>query len=311
VTLPQRPLAGCVVNLSISESDDSARQGFPSWQVNRVTLQLVAAFFGQGASVVFGHDWREDGVMEAVYGFARQVQSPIPLSPADSAAEAQPLLRNLLPWPDHPHLSEQHLEQLSSTLRVETAGLPPELRAFEGETRQVAGPNHARYEYIRARGLTFLRHRLNEICHVRLCLGGRRSSSQGRYPGVIEEALFAVRERKPLFLASLLGGATEQVVNAIEGKQITDDFCRPTALQDLYNEPPIRELDRTTRLDRVIDRTAVWTEFVDTGRQKLATANRLTIEENDELFHTPTIDRMIELVLTGLSRLRPDLTQQA
>jgi hypothetical protein len=31
----------------------------------------------------------------------------------------------------------------------------------------------------------------------------------------------------------------------------------------------------------------------------------LSIEENDELFHTPVIDRAIELVLTGLSRLKP------
>src|SRR5207248_6431114 len=120
----------CVINLSVSESDDSAQRGFPLWQVNRVTLQLVAALFGQGASVVFGHDRREDGVMEAVYGFARQVQPPMPLSPGNAAAEDQPLLRNLLPWPDKPLLQERDLEQLSSTLRVESAGLPKELVAF-------------------------------------------------------------------------------------------------------------------------------------------------------------------------------------
>ena len=77
-----------------------------------MTLQLVAATFGQGASVVFGHDWREDGVMEAVYGFARQVQPPVPLSSDSATAEAQPILRNLLPWPDNPHLPERDLEQL-------------------------------------------------------------------------------------------------------------------------------------------------------------------------------------------------------
>ena len=62
----RRPLSGCVVNLSISESDDSLGRGFPGWQVNRVSLQVVVALFGQGVGVVFGHDWREDGVMEVV-----------------------------------------------------------------------------------------------------------------------------------------------------------------------------------------------------------------------------------------------------
>jgi hypothetical protein len=157
-----RPLEGCIVNLSISESDNSVERGFPSWQVNRITLQIVAALFGQGASVVFGHDWREDGVMEAVFGFARQVQAPIPLSVEESSVEGQPLLRNLLPWPQKPYLSEPDLEQLSSTLRVEQAGLPPELQPFEDEASR-PDANQAVYQYVRARGLTFLRRRLNEV----------------------------------------------------------------------------------------------------------------------------------------------------
>ena len=306
MTIPQRPLAGYIVNLSISEGDDSAKRGFPLWQVNRVTLQLVAALFGQGASVVFGHDWREDGVMEAVYGFAQQVQAPIPLSPAQSAAEAQPMLRNLLPWPDKPYLPERDLEQLSSTLRVESAGLPKELEVFDGEARH-AQPENVLYQYVRARGLTFLRHRLNDVCHVRFCIGGSRSGHSGRYPGVIEEALLAVTSKKPLYLATFLGGAAEQVVDAIEGKPIRDDFCKPTPLLDLYKAPPVNELDEATSGDRIIDRYAVWEAFAKTGREKLAATNGLTLDENRELLRTPVIDRAIELVLTGMSRLKPNL----
>jgi hypothetical protein len=307
---PQRPLAGCVINLSISESDDSPRRGFPSSQVNRTTLQVVAALFGQGASVIFGHDWREDGIMEAVYGFARQVQAPIPLSPGQAAADAQPLLRNLLPWPDKPYLPDRDLEQLSSTLQVELVGLPKELQAFDGEARRV-GPSNGLYQYVRARALTFLRHRLNDASHVRFCLGGRGSGYAGRYPGVIEEAYLAIRDKKPLYLAGFLGGATEQVVDAIEGKKMTDDFCRPTPLQGLYEAPAVNESDGTTRDDRVIDRAAVWKAFAEAGREKIAGTNGLTMEENNELFHTPVVDRAIELVLIGLSRLKPTLARHS
>lgn len=306
MTLHHRPLAGCIVNISVSESDDSVQRGFPSWQVNRVTLQLVGALFGQGASVVFGHDWRGDGVMEAVYGFARQVQTPLPLTAEQSEAEAQPLLRNLLPWPEEPSLSERDREQLSSTLLVETAGLPKELQPFDEEGRRSA-PDHGLHQYIRARGLTFLRRRLNDVCHARLCLGGRRSGYDGRYPGVIEEAFLAVSERKPLYLAGFLGGATEQVVDAIDGREMTHDFCRPTPLQNLYKDPPVTESDGDTSADRIIDREVVWGTFVKTGRQQLADENGLTVAENDELLHTPVVDRTIELVLIGLSRLRPAL----
>lgn len=92
-----RPLAGCILGLSISESDDSAHRVFPPWQVNRITLQVVSALFGQGVGVMFGHDWRDDGVMEAVHGFALQMQPPVPLSLQEAAVADQPLLQNLLP----------------------------------------------------------------------------------------------------------------------------------------------------------------------------------------------------------------------
>jgi hypothetical protein len=297
-----RPLSGCVVNLSISESDDSVTRGFPSWQVNRVTLQFVAALFGQGASVVFGHDWREDGVMEAVYGFARQVQSPVPLSADGTTKETQPLLLNLLPWPDNPQLSTRDLERLSPTLRVESAGLPGELEGFDLEAR--AEPNGSLYRYVRARGLTYLRHRLNAASQVRICLGGRRTGSAGRYPGVIEEALLALRANKPLYLATFIGGASAQVAAAIEGEQLTDDFCPPSSVDALYADPPAKEADQGTTPDRVVDRASVWKEFRDAGLAKLAELNGLTLDENGELLRTPVIDRAIELMLVGLSRIR-------
>jgi hypothetical protein len=309
VSLPHRPLDGCVINLSIAGSDDGERLGFPTWQVNRITLQVVAALFGQGASMVFGHDWREDGVMEAVYGFARQMQPPIPLSQAAATAEGRPLLRNLVPWPDSPHLPGRDLERLSSTLRVEAAGLPEELHRFDNEARS-AEPHNALYRYVRARGLTFLRHRLDETCHARLCFGGRRSGSAGRYPGVIEEAVLALRSNKPLYLSGLLGGATQQVVDAIERKKMADDFCRPAPLEALYENPPIKEVDQATHHDRIIDRTAIWNEFTEAGREKLAATNGLTIEENDQLFHTPVLGQVIEIVLIGLSRIWPNLAQR-
>jgi hypothetical protein len=298
-----RPLAGAFVNLSISESEDSTERGFPAWQVNRVTLQVVAALFGQGVGVIFGHDWREDGVMEAVHGFARQMQSPVPILPNEAEAIGQPLLRNLLPWPDEPRLPQDDLERLASTLRVEKAGLPDELAPF-GERARREGAESPLYRYVRARGLTGLRHRLGAMAHARLCLGGRTSGAAGRYPGVIEEAFLALRNRKPLYLAGVLGGATRQVIDAIEGRPMAENFCAPTPVNELYLAPPVREHDRGTEADRVIDREALWQTFAGAGRSTVAEANGLSRDENGDLFTTPALDRVIQLVLTGIARLQ-------
>jgi hypothetical protein len=298
-----RPLAGYAVNLSISESDDSSQLGFPDWQVNRITLQLVAALFGQGATVVFGHNWREDGVMQAVCGFAQQVQSPVPISPAEADATGQPLLMNFLPWPDKPYLPIEELENLSSTLRIEEAGLPPDLQPVSERALQ-AGPATDLYKYLRARALTVLRYRLNAACDARLCLGGRLTKYQGRYPGIIEEAFLAIKFNKPLFLAGLLGGAVKQVGDAFEGKPMPQTFCTPSALEPVYKQPPAQERDLATAVDRVIDGRAVWDEFKQAGLRKLAAANKLSEQENQELLHTQVLDRVTELVLTGLARLK-------
>lgn len=299
----ERPLTGCTVGLSISESEESTQRGFPAWQVNRVTLQDVAALFGQGAGIVFGHDWREDGVMEAVHGFARAMQPPDPLWPDEARAGDQPLLRNLLPWPDASRLSEEDRERLATTLRVEFAGLPPELQPHDIEGRS-APPSSPLYRYLRARGLTHLRHRLDESCDARLCLGGRRGGSQGRYPGVIEEVYLAMRKACPIYLVGLLGGATSQVIDAIEGQPMPDDFCPPGPAHKLYDAPPITEFDAVTADDRQIDRGAVWSTFAATSKERLAEINGLTPEELDELFHTRVLHRATQLVLTGLSRIK-------
>jgi hypothetical protein len=298
----ERPLANYSVNLSISESDDSVKRGFPVWQVNRVTLQVTTSLFGQGASLVFGHDWREDGVMQAIHGFAMQVQPPVPLSPAEAQASGHPLLKNILPWPDKPVLSREDLERLASTLRVEEAGLPAEIERFEEEALKL-GASHPLYRYVRARGLTHLRRQLNAESDARFCIGGRTEGSAGRYPGVIEEALLAIQEGKPLFLAGCLGGAAQQVITAIEGHDMPEDFCRPGLVDKLFKESPIPERDPQTEIDRLSDRHAVWANFKEVGIAGLSEINRLSPEENRDLFYTPVIDRVVELVLTGLSRL--------
>jgi hypothetical protein len=298
----ERPLATRVVNLSVSESDDSKNRGFPGWQINRITLQVTSSLFGQGAGVVFGHDWRDDGVMQAIHSFAQQVEPLAPLSEADARATGRPLLTNILPWPDAPSLRPEDLERLAATLRVKRAGLPIEIEKFGDEALKL-GPRHPLYLYLRARGLTHLRHRLNDESKARFCIGGRTGGSAGRYPGVIEEALLAIQEGKPLFLAGILGGAARQVINAIEGQDMPDDFCRPGLIDDLFKKAPIHEVDPRTATDRLSARNAVWSDFQKVGITGLAATNFLSPEENLELFYTPVFDRAIELVLAGLARI--------
>jgi len=292
-----RLLAGITVGVSISESDDAPMRGFPPSEMDHVIRRIVFALLGQGAGVLFGHDWRKQGVMETVHGFARQMQStdwPV--------QDPVPLLYNLLPWPDQPELDENERQHLASTLVLQTEGLPRDLEEYANAALQ--DRSSPLYRYFRARGLTHLRRKLTERTAARICLGGPRSSYAGRYPGIVEEALIAVQYRQPLYVSGLLGGAAQQVIDAILQVAMPDGFCSITPLAELYQHPPgPLETDPNTLADRQLDRGAVWQSFSRLGIDGLAESNGLSNEENTELFSTPSLDRVIQLVLSGLGRV--------
>lgn len=291
-----RPLSGLRVGLSVSESEDSGRRGFPAPEVDRVTLRVVGALLEQGAGVVLGHDWRDDGLMEAVRRLALQMQ-PV----AAGGEAAQPLLQNLIPWPDAPHRAAED----PAALRVEQVPLPDELRPHAERAR--ADPSGDLYVYLRARGLTQLRRCLQARVDARICVGGRLSGSSGRYPGVIEEGLMAMEAGRPLYLAGMLGGAAGRMIDAVEGAPLPADFCRDAPVHALYRRPPdgVAEEDPRTLPDRTVDRDEAWETFRRAGVAGLSRANGLTPQENEELFHTPALDHAVQLVLRGLGRLHP------
>jgi hypothetical protein len=306
--LRQRPLVGLAVGLSISESEDSRRRGFPSEQVNHVTVHVTRALLGQGATTVFGHDWREDGVMDAIHTVAREMQ-PVREDPASASKEGQPpiepLLQNVLPWPDPFSLPEGVRKELECSLRIERAGLPKSLIEFEH-----LSPERARqesdYDYLRARALTHLRRRLEEQTTARICIGGRQQKSQGRYPGVIEEALLSLSARRPLFLVGMLGGATGRLIDAVKGEQFQPPWFEEASMAARYHTFPYKA-ESTGDIPEdleVLHPRLVWDRFADRGVKGLSAANGLTPDENLELFETPAIDRAIRLILRGLSHLR-------
>ena len=155
-----RPLVSVTVNLSLSESDESANLGFPTEELQRTLLRLVALLLGQGARILLGHDWRDDGVMESVWSYVERYR------PTEKVRRNEALITNLLPWPDKTRLKAGELKALRPSLRVEYAGLPNGI-----PERAVATPNNV--QALRVPALTHLRVRLTEISDARICIGGR------------------------------------------------------------------------------------------------------------------------------------------
>lgn len=284
----------------------------PDQQVNRITLQLAQALIGQGASVVFGHDWREDGVMEAVHGFAQQIRGPFPMHQAEAGDRKgeelrrmrdlegdrlPPPLINILPWPGASTLDAAQRKRLEGTLLIATAAPPPEELLDRLKAR---GDDPRLSDHARGLALAKLREELTRYTDARICIGGQITNFKGILPGIIEEALRALDARKPVYLCGLLGGATARLIESFE---------EPRAQRLARYTAEIKERIADIRLDPRVPYSGVEQDFLKkpfllTTVDSLAETNGLSVEENRQLFQTRSIEEVIYLVLKGIGRLR-------
>jgi len=293
-----RPLAGLRVGLSVAGNpEELARWGFTPAGMNRYTVRLARALLAEGAYLAFGHDWRPDGVMEAIASLAFDYHRlPDP-------RQDQPLILNLVPWPNEfSNVDADLLLRLEGTVKVEAPGLPEELRELEAEARRL-GPGAEEHRYLEARGLTRLRHDLEENCNARVAVGGKLVRYTGRLPGIVEEVLFALRSRHPVYLAGLLGGAAFSLGKVILDRQDPKPLFRDLPLKDLYRQRAIPATQDALD-DASLDREALEQELRSDEVREAFLDNGLTEGENRNLLDSTLEEETILLILKGLKSRR-------
>ena len=287
-----RPLDGWVIGVSVSESEDLAQWGCTSEDVNRTTVRLSEALLSAGARLVFGHDWRPDGVMEAICRLAVKYQTP------DNRI-TEPLIHNFLPWPRQSAMDSDLRRELEQrrVLKVESVGIPK--CDWQSPDDPIA----------KALALSHLRRELALHTDARVCLGGKigRSAdarpSEGFFAGVVEEAYASAVKEKPVYVARFLGGASARLATFLESPSKSgsarevfevlptkaDDFEKVASRRDEQGKELVPPWDLSTQLspDRMQDRSG------------------LTPDEWRDLLNAPDIEAFATIVIRGLRRLQP------
>jgi hypothetical protein len=224
-------------------------------------------------------------------------------------AEFAPLI-NYTPWPWHQDVEAPWLAERRETLKVIPCDAPAGIAAAYGAGD---GPGHvgrlaatARGRYALARSLTFMRERLTRETHARVVLGGKPAGFMGLLPGVIEEALMAIRAKRPLYVVGGFGGAGRIIAQALQGERPAE-LTKETQvrLSPLYGEM-LAVYDDAQAADPTlpaVDYGAITDELTRYGIAGLAAANGLTAEENVELFRVASIDAALYLIMKGLANL--------
>jgi hypothetical protein len=134
---------------------------------------------------------------------------------------------------------------------------------------------------------------------ARVVLGGRTHGQQGLVPGVIEEAVLAIRSGLAVYLLGGFGGAAEAMLDALRGGSVAE----LTEYYQLRNTPGYAEL--LTASSEMGGDQGVEEAVADLiGRGWECLNNRLTAEENELLAVSPDIDDIIPLVLRGLRNVQ-------
>ena len=153
-----------------------------------------------------------------------------------------------------------------------------------------------------ARGLTEMRERQVRETDARIIIGGRIGSPidpyKGRMPGVLEEALFSIKEKQPLYLVGSFGGCASLIVDALEGRQ--QPKLRWEYQQSIPGTDELKQryAKYQTPWDEYDD---IFSILKDTGLENLN--NGLDLDENRELATSRFPRRIVDLVLTGLRRV--------
>jgi hypothetical protein len=297
-TADRKSLRGMVVALSISLPDTVASDGLSAIHLQSAMIELGRHILSRGGILAYGGDLRA----KKEYSFTRQL---FELVRAYKDLDRPPLARiwNFLAYHAWAELSEEEESMLLDLARFEKI-LPKDVAKRFGldfQNRRIVGYDTPEHKYIRARCLTAMREAMVPKTHARVVLGGRVSGQQGIYPGILEESTLTLRARKPLYIVGAFGGCARLVAQTIREKRQPQEFTRE------FQGEAVDALEESYRKygggKSPIDYEGCVAVLTGAGIGGLN--NGLTEAENRQLMETTDLDRIVSLVITGLSRRRP------
>jgi SLOG-like protein len=241
-----------------------------------------------GASLAYGGDLRPGGFTTILFELVR----------SHNRAGSKERIDNFLAWPIHLRLDPAFWQEYLDELHPYRFSPPPDLGVDE---KVYVPPETATGRYIWARSLTTMRQEMNQKTHARVLLGGQVSGFKGKYPGLLEEALLALRSDKPLYLVGGFGGCTRSIVDALKGKT-------PEAFTEAFQaqEPLYKAVAERYRADAADKKTTLIDyagelQFLQ-AKGVAGLNNSLSEVENEILLTSRNLPEIVNLLLKGLTK---------
>lgn len=286
---PLNILKDLKIGLSISNPPNLLDHGISETHLDDALVEFTRYLLVHGGRILYGGDLREGGFTEKLYNLVRSYFS--------EDTQSSHKIFNYQAWPIYLKLSTKERAELNKIVSFKTVE-PPQI--CELDKNKFLIPDSIENKVIWAMSLTKMREKMNEDLDVRIMIGGAIEHHKGKYPGLLEEAYMALREKKPLFLLGGFGGCTKAITNLILGEKSLE-LTESLQKKDKEYLDMIEEYNSNSFSDDTIDYEALLNFFEEKGIESLN--NGLSIDENLVLFSTPYIPEMISLVLKGLANI--------
>lgn len=330
----EKPLAGKLVALSMSESSDIAKHGADDVHLTQTMLEVSRHLLLRGASLAYGGHLGAPGYTQRLFELVRSHNN------LDGVENFERIV-NHRGWP-LPKLTEDQLAELNAVSTTIALPRPADIDeglspAFLPEIEQFfSGEASPENRYAWCRGMTEMRSfqadSTSSMVTARIVLGGTfeqtlKANENGpptvkwyssRMPGLLEEVLLSIKAGQPVFLIGAFGGVAKLVVDLLQG------VPHPAVSWDFQSHAPFAKETR----DLYATRKQRWWYYADEDRidgvrtddarsivQFLADTwqtsnehgwdtglNPLTKRQNQRLFEAVDLAEIIDLLHDGINQ---------
>lgn len=273
--LKPNALSGVRIAISASESPDLLRLGLVETHFRLALAEIARSVLVSGGKLAYGGHLDPDGytamLMNELHRYSRRDRP----------------LRIYLAWQEHRKLDKAKFDEQTKDL-----GLSGEIICLDVNGKPVPwdngrgiAPEPVADPTVRTQALSALRAYMAQNENGRVIIGGKRAGFEGAMPGVLQEAIFSLVNRQPLYVAGGFGGVTADIA-------MRTGILGANWLPTLANAPPgeVGLVDGLNKLAMLVKNQG-WP------------TNGLSAAENAQLAATHRPSEIAALVSLGLGRL--------
>lgn len=204
--VPAGALTGLDIGISVSDSADLGRLGLTQQHCELAVAELARAVLLAGGNLTYGGRIVPEGFTQILVDEVRRY------------ADGRRALSICLAETEHRKLTDEQLDSIDRRLGTAAA-----LVCLDSQGNELALRSRppAATTVNPSQALTALRRYITARTDARVVVGGQMRGHQGAMPGVLEEALLSLQDRRPLYVAAGFGGAAAAVARVL-GRDVPD-----------------------------------------------------------------------------------------